>query len=118
MKGEGRVRGLQHLLLGWELIGESRRAGFLEAARDYVDFYLEHMRVEETEILPAAEKLLTPLDWDTLDAAFLSSRDPLAGGPREPFYDRLFSRIVMMAPAPDSRWHINEGLPGSQANIG
>jgi hemerythrin-like domain-containing protein len=100
MKGEGRVRGLLHLLLGWELIGESRRGAFLEAAREYVDFYLEHMRVEETEILPALERLLTPHDWELLDAAFLSSRDPLAGGPREPCYDRLFSRIVMMTPAP------------------
>ena len=80
MKGELRVRGLQHLLLAWELIGESRRAAFLDSAREYVRFYLEHMLIEETEILPAAERLLTPLDWELLDAAFLSSRDPLAGG--------------------------------------
>ena len=100
MKGELRVRGLQHLLLAWELIGESRRANFLDSAREYVRFYLEHMFIEETEILPAAERLLTPLDWEQLDAAFLSSRDPLAGGPREPCYDRLFTRIVMTTPAP------------------
>jgi len=87
-------------LLGWELIGESRRAIFIDAAREYVAFYLEHMRVEETQILPAAEKLLAPADWEMLDAAFLSSRDPLAGGAREPSYDRLFARIVMTAPAP------------------
>ncbi|HXD43292.1 MAG TPA: hemerythrin domain-containing protein [Ramlibacter sp.] len=118
MKGEGRVRALQHLLLGWELIGESRRAGFLAAAREYIDFYLEHMRVEEIQILPAVEQHLSPLDWEALDAAFLSSRDPLAGGAREPCYDRLFSRIVMMTPATDGRWHMSQGLPGSQASIG
>jgi hemerythrin-like domain-containing protein len=100
MKGEGKVRGLQHLLLGWELIGESRRAAFADAAREYVDFYLEHMRVEESQIMPAVASLLTPVDWEMLDAAFASSRDPLAGGPREPCYDRLFTRIVMMVPAP------------------
>jgi hemerythrin-like domain-containing protein len=100
MKGEGKVRALQHLLLGWELIGESRRTAFIDAARDYVAFYLEHMRVEETQIMPAAEKLLTPVDWETLDIAFMGSRDPLAGGVREPCYDHLFTRIVMMAPAP------------------
>jgi hemerythrin-like domain-containing protein len=100
MKGESRVRALQHLLLGWELIGESRRDSFLDAAREYMEFYLEHMRIEETQILPAAEKLLGPEEWEALDAAFLASRDPLAGGPREPAYDRLFTRIVMTAPAP------------------
>lgn len=100
MKGESTVRALQHLLLGWELIGESRREAFLDAAQDYMAFYLEHMRIEETQILPAAEKLLAPEDWEALDVAFLASRDPLAGGVREPAYDRLFTRIVMTAPAP------------------
>lgn len=100
LKGEGRVRALQHLLLGWELIGESRRAGFIDAAQEYVAFYIEHMRVEETQILPEAEKRLAPEDWEALNVAFVSSRDPLAGGPREPGYDRLFTRIVMTAPSP------------------
>jgi hemerythrin-like domain-containing protein len=100
MKGEGRVRALQHLLLAWELIGESRRAAFNEEALQYVSFYLEHMRIEETQVLPAAERLLTPADWNLLDEAFLRSRDPLAGGAREPCYDRLFTRIMMTAPAP------------------
>jgi hemerythrin-like domain-containing protein len=100
MKGEGRVRALQHLLLAWELIGESRRAAFNDEALQYVSFYLEHMRIEETQVLPAAERLLTPADWNLLDEAFLRSRDPLAGGAREPCYDRLFTRIMMTAPAP------------------
>jgi hemerythrin-like domain-containing protein len=100
MQGEGKVRALQHLLLAWELIGESRRDAFLDAAQAYMEFYLEHMRIEETQILPAAEKLLAPEEWDALDVAFLASRDPFAGGLREPVYDRLFTRIVMTAPAP------------------
>ncbi|HWP13470.1 MAG TPA: hemerythrin domain-containing protein [Ramlibacter sp.] len=100
MQGEGRVRALQHLLLAWELIGESRRAAFIDAAREYAAFYLEHMQIEETSILPAAEKLLTAADWEVLDEAILRSRDPLAGGAREPCYDRLFTRIVMTAPSP------------------
>jgi hemerythrin-like domain-containing protein len=100
MQGENKVRGLQHLLMGWELIGDSRRATFTEAATKYVTFYLEHMRIEEAELLPVAEKRLTEDDWNSLDAAFISSRDPLAGGVRDPSYDRLFTRIVMTAPAP------------------
>jgi hemerythrin-like domain-containing protein len=100
VNGEHRVRELQHLLLAWELLGDSRRAAFQDAARHYVDFYLEHMRTEETELFPAAKKLLTEDEWTELNAAFAIHRDPLAGGERDPIYDRLFTRIVMRAPAP------------------
>lgn len=101
MNGEAAVRELQHLLLAWELLGESRRKNFDEAATRYVAFYLEHMRLEEQVILPAAEKSLEAADWRELDAAFGANRDPLSGKyPREPLYDRLFTRIVMAAPEP------------------
>jgi hemerythrin-like domain-containing protein len=100
MLGEGRVRELQHMLLAWELIGESRRAAFAGAAQAYSGFYLEHMRTEETTLLPAAQKVLSADDWAELDAAFQKDRDPLAGGARDPCYDRLFTRIVLTAPAP------------------
>nr|WP_319563705.1 hemerythrin domain-containing protein [uncultured Rhodoferax sp.] len=99
--GESTVRELQHLLLAWELIGESRRAAFDKAAKQYLAFYLEHMRLEETVILPAAQKLLSSADWQELDAAFATNCDPLTGKyPRDPVYDRLFTRIVSRAPAP------------------
>jgi hemerythrin-like domain-containing protein len=100
LQGENRVRELQHLLLAWELLGDSRRAAFQEAARRYVEFYRTHMRVEETELLPVAQQRLAPEDWVQLDAAFRTHTDPLASGDRDPVYDRLFTRIVMRAPAP------------------
>lgn len=101
MGGEAAVRELQHLLLAWELLGESRRGGFAQAAKDYVDFYLTHMRLEETAILPQAEQLLTAEDWQELDRAFGANRDPLCGKyPPDPSYERLFLRIVTRAPAP------------------
>jgi hemerythrin-like domain-containing protein len=99
--GERAVRELQHLLLAWELLGESRRSAFETAVLRYLDFYLEHMKLEETVVLPEAQKVLTAQDWATLDAAFASNGDPLTGRyPRDPVYDRLFTRIVMRAPAP------------------
>ncbi len=99
--GEASVRELQHLLLAWELLGDGRREVFDAAARKYVKFYLEHMQLEETEILPLAEKSLSAQDWAELDRAFASNRDPLTGKyPRDPGYDRLFTRIVMTAPEP------------------
>lgn len=100
-RGEASVRELQHLLLAWELMGESRRQVFEDAAKKYVDFYLEHMRLEETHILPAAQKLFNDEDWHALDSAFVQNKDILSQEHRlDPAYDRLFSRIVMLAPAP------------------
>jgi hemerythrin-like domain-containing protein len=98
--GEHKVRELQHKLLAWELLGDSRRSAFVEAAQEYVRFYLEHMRTEEAQLLPVAERLLRPDDRKMLDAAFNRDRDPLAGGPRDWRYERLFQRIVMTTPAP------------------
>ena len=101
MQGELRVRELMHLLMAWELLGETRRQAFIDEVTRYVDFYLEHMRLEETVILPEAERLLTDADWHALNAAFATNQNPLSGRiPRDPQFDRLFTRIVMRAPAP------------------
>ncbi|TFY97984.1 hemerythrin domain-containing protein [Ramlibacter rhizophilus] len=100
VQGESRVRELQHLLLAWELLGESRREAFVAAAREYVRFYLDHMRVEEVQLLPLAERELSPEDRSALDAAFRQHRDPLSTGQQEPGYERLFTRIVLKTPAP------------------
>jgi hypothetical protein len=59
------------------------------------------MRLEETVILPEAQKVLTDADWKALDEAFATNCDPLTGKyPRDPAYDRLFTRIATRAPAP------------------
>jgi hemerythrin-like domain-containing protein len=99
--GENQVRELMHLLMAWEYLGESRRVAFETAAKAYVGFYLEHMRQEEAVILPAAERALTNADWHALNAAFATNQDPLNNRlPRNPQFDRLFTRIVMLAPSP------------------
>lgn len=101
MQGETRVRELMHLLMAWELLGDTRRQTFIDEVTRYVDFYLEHMRLEETVILPEAERLLTPADWHAMNAAFATNQNPLSGRiPRDPQFDRLFTHIVMRAPAP------------------
>ena len=99
--GEAAVRELQHLLLGWELMGDGRREAFADALLRYVRFYLNHMRLEETVVLPAAQLHFQQADWVAVDAAFASNTNPLAPGqPRDSAYDRLFTRIVMRAPSP------------------
>ena len=100
-KGEAAIRELQHLLLAWELLGETRRGAFEGACLRYVNFYLEHIRLEETLILPQAERCLSATEWQELDEAFASNRDPLTGRyPPDPAYERLFTKILLKAPAP------------------
>jgi len=98
--GERRIRDLEHALLGFEVVGEPRRGAFELAARRYADFYIAHMAMEEQEILPLAEQMLTGEDWIELDEAFSANRDPLTGHEPEPDYRSLFTRIVSAVPAP------------------
>lgn len=98
--GERAIRDLEHALLAYEVMGGARREAFEDAARQYVDFYLGHMRVEETEVLPLAREVLTHEDWTLLDAAFLLNRDPLTGHPPAQEYQALFTRILNLLPAP------------------
>jgi hemerythrin-like domain-containing protein len=99
-RGEARIRELEHRLLAFEMMGESRRGAFEDAAERYVDFYLTHMALEERDVLPLAERVLTEDDWADIDAAFRANRDPLTGCQPETEYEQLFTRIVSLVPAP------------------
>ena len=99
-RGERKIRHVEHALLAFEMLGESRRAEFESAVKSYVEFYLEHMGLEEKEILPLAERVLTEEDWQDLDQAFGANRDPLTGYEPDAEYKNLFTHIVNTVPAP------------------
>lgn len=99
-KGESAIRELEHALLAFEVMGESRREKFEQAFERYSRSYLEHMSVEDREVLPAAQQHLTPSDWAELDAAFAANRDPLTGHEADEEYRALFQKILMTAKAP------------------
>ncbi len=98
--GQAAIRELEHLMLACEVMGDSRRALFEQALKQYVDGYLRHMAAEESEVLPAARAHLSAADWQGLDEAFAGNRDPLTGHVASDEYRPLFSKIVNMAPAP------------------
>ena len=99
--GEAKVRELQHLLLAWEILGDSRRQIFETEFATYFGFYMEHMHLEKTIIIPEALRVLSESDWATLNSAFSLNNDPLSISiPRDPIYDRLFTRITMRTPEP------------------
>lgn len=106
-KGEEAVMRLQHELMAWELLGETRRADFETHLTRYLGFYEDHMRLEEDVVLPAAKKHLSDADWAAIDAEFARNYDPLGrllgGAPAsalDPQYQHLFNRIASLAPPP------------------
>ena len=99
-RGATSVRQLAHSLLAYEVLGTPRRAAFEQALEGYISGYLQHMAVEEAEVLPAARSTLTEADWAVLDSAFATNRDPLTGHVADDVFKPLFRQILMTAPAP------------------
>jgi len=99
-RGERAIRELEHALLAYEVLGEPRREAFEQAVDAYLAFYLEHMAIEERDLLPAVEARFDEADWAAVDAAFGANRDPMLGHAPEEAYRPLFRRIVNLAPAP------------------
>jgi len=98
--GASKIRALEQALARFQQGGMSEFAAFATAVDSYADFHWDHMRAEEREVLPLAEKHLTAGDWEAIDAAFTDHSDPLFGSTTEHAYQELFRRIVNLAPPP------------------
>lgn len=98
--GADKIRMLEQALLRYEHGGGEFRNAFTTAVEQYAAFHWDHMRCEEKEVLPLAEKHLTPADWKVVDEAFSGHTDPLLGADAKSEHDSLFKRIVNMAPPP------------------
>lgn len=100
------IRELERALVFFEDGWPAGAADFLGTVDAYADFHWRHMRKEELEVLPMAEKHLTAQDWAAIDEAFDVNQDPVAGV-KEKDFQELFSRIVRLAPSPvglGDRW--------------
>ena len=98
--GEEAILELEQAFLRYEEHGAAEFTPFAEAVDQYVRRYREHMRKEEREVMPLAQRVLNAQDWVDIEAAFASHRDPLAGSSPETSHDQLFRRIVMLVPEP------------------
>ena len=88
-------------LMGRACAGEANdRAAFREALSNYVNTQREHIRKEETQVLPLAQSMLTDADWRVIDEAFLANDDPLFGQSVRTEFRDLHRRITNLAPAP------------------
>jgi hemerythrin-like domain-containing protein len=98
--GANKMRTLMQALTRYREGGPDEAAAFMAAVEDYVAFERDHMKREEREILPAAERHFTAGDWETVDAAFSGNTDPLLGVGPEARWAQVFTRIANLAPPP------------------
>ena len=98
--GAYKIRALEQALARYQHGGVSEFPDFAKAVEDYAAFHWNHMRAEEDEVLPLAEKHLSAADWDGVDTAFLGHVDPMHGAGAEGEYQAFFTRIVNLAPPP------------------
>jgi len=86
-------RRLREVLEGVEDAAIVRLDQLLESARTYLSRLQAHMDVEEQELFPLAERLLTEQDWHEIAAEFDSIPDPLFDPARAREYRSLLARI-------------------------
>lgn len=98
--GAEKIRTLEQALARYQQGGDREFSNFLAAVEGYATFHWDHMRTEEKEVFPLAEKYLSVGDWEAIDAAFLGHTDPMLGAEAGAKYDALFTRIVNLAPPP------------------
>lgn len=78
-------------------------AAFFDLAGRYVQLEWAHMRKEEDLLMPIAERVLDRADWEEIDQAFRENDNPLFGIKPKDEADRLYQRILSLAPAPIGR---------------
>jgi len=98
--GAEKIRLLEQALARYQQGGAPEFPAFAAAVEAYAAFHWDHMRAEEKELIPLAQKHLTSGDWEAIDAAFTGHTDPLFGADAGAGYDALFRRIVNLAPPP------------------
>jgi hemerythrin-like domain-containing protein len=98
-EGARLIRELERALLFFEESWPAGAREFQQAVEAYAAFHWEHMRKEEQELLPLAERVLSADDWRAIDRAFAANEDPIAALDQRD-YENLFTRIANLAPEP------------------
>jgi len=94
------LKRLEQRLVRYEEGGDKEFPAFAEAVAKFVREYRDHMQKEESVVFPLAQRILSTADWQAIDRAFEENRDPLAAQRDSRDFEKLFDRIVNLAPPP------------------
>ena len=92
--GAEKIRTLEQALTRYQGGGSAGFSNFLAAVESYAEFHWEHMKAEEQQALPMAEKYLSAADWKEIDAAFLGHSDPMLGTPVRTEFEGIGARRI------------------------
>jgi hemerythrin-like domain-containing protein len=95
------IRELEHALIAYDVMGESRRAAFEQAMTRFDAFYRSHIATEDRDVLPWAERVLTEQEWQDLDDAFLADTERDARAAPQALYPLLLEKLLSAQPATD-----------------
>ena len=99
VEGARLVRELERSVRAFEASWPRGADEFVAAVKAYADFHWAHMTCEEKELLPLADRVLSEKDWAAVEKAFAQNEDPIADL-REQDFEKLYTRILSLAPAP------------------
>jgi branched-chain amino acid transport system ATP-binding protein len=94
------LKRLEQSLVRYEEGGDKEFPAFAAAVAKFVHEYRDHMQKEEHFVFPLAQRVLSDADWQAIDRAFEQNRDPLAAQRDSRDFEKLFDRIVNLAPPP------------------
>ncbi|WP_321965281.1 hemerythrin domain-containing protein [Paraburkholderia sp. J7] len=97
-EGEQYIHAIERSLTRYELEGAGALPVLRSEVSAYADFYAQHRHLEETLILPGAQRYLTVADWVEIDEAFGANRDPFESLEIEDNLDDLYALIVQTMP--------------------
>lgn len=98
--GHPLIENLKQLLLDFQNERPGARDEFFSLVDRYINLEWQHMRREEDDLLPIAEHALTADDWNEIYDAFQENDNPLFGIKPKEEAERLYQRILALAPAP------------------
>jgi hemerythrin-like domain-containing protein len=93
------IRELERALLFFEEDWPGDRREFQQALDAYAEFQWKHMRKEEEQLLPLAERYLEAGDWAEIQRAFAANADPVSAM-QDAEVGSLFARIATTRRAP------------------
>ena len=98
--GEILFNAMLRALSAYEFSGTEEFHHFRDCVLEYCEFERNHAILEEKEVLPLAEKVLEPGDWEAINTAFGENTDPMFGADWDNDFSKLFENIVSRLPAP------------------
>lgn len=98
--GESKLNDVRVALGHYEAGVTGAPSALVLAVDRFADFYWRHMAMEEHDLLPIAEGVLSDDDWNWIAGGFAAGHDPLHESAERDGFWRLLHEILDRAPAP------------------